>query len=239
MTKETPHEAGACRHDPGGARTQACRRGRGRGAHRVLSLDIELKRGRFERHVRIEDPARVIALVGPSGSGKTTVLNAIAGLVAPRSGRIEVDGRVLFDSARGIDLPPHRRRVGYVFQDARLFPHLDVRGNLLYGRHAATDGPRFELDPVVSLLGIGDLLRRRTGNLSGGEAQRVAIGRALLSQPAILLFDEPLSALDQARREELIPWLQRVRDEVRLPMLYVSHHPEEVRRLAEAVHRLD
>ena len=206
----------------------------------MLSLDVQLRRGRFERHVRIEDPARVVALVGPSGAGKTTVLNAIAGLVRPQSGRIAVDGRVLFDSARGIDLPAHRRRVGYVFQDARLFPHLDVRRNLLYGRHAAAgEGPRFELDAVVALLGIDALLRRRTANLSGGEAQRVAIGRALLSQPALLLFDEPLSALDQARREELIPWLQRVRDEVRLPMLYVSHHPDEVRRLAEAVHRLE
>jgi len=206
----------------------------------MLSLDIQLRRGRFERHVRIEDTARIVALTGASGAGKTTVLNAMAGLVRPRSGRIEVDGRVLFDSARGIDLPPHRRRVGYVFQDARLFPHLDVRGNLLYGRHAADAGTRrFELSAVVALLGIDGLLRRRTPHLSGGEAQRVAIGRALLSQPAILLFDEPLSALDQARREELIPYLQRVRDEVRLPMLYVSHHPDEVRRLAEAVHRLD
>ncbi|WP_133000519.1 molybdenum ABC transporter ATP-binding protein [Luteimonas arsenica] len=206
----------------------------------MLSLDVQLRRGRFERQVRIEDAARVVALTGPSGAGKTTVLNAIAGLVKPRAGRIEVDGRVLFDSARGIDLPAHRRRVGYVFQDARLFPHLDVRGNLLYGRHAAAGaGPRFDLETVVALLGIEALLQRRTANLSGGEAQRVAIGRALLSQPAILLFDEPLSALDQARREELIPWLQRVRDEVRLPMLYVSHHPEEVHRLAEAVHHLD
>lgn len=206
----------------------------------MLKLDVHLRRGRFERRVRIEDVARVVTLAGPSGAGKTTVLNAIAGLVRPVSGRIEVDGRVLFDGARGIDLPPHRRRVGYVFQDARLFPHLDVRGNLLYGRHAArTTDARFALDSVVALLGIGGLLRRRTANLSGGEAQRVAIGRALLSQPAILLFDEPLSALDEARREELIPWLQRVRDEVRLPMLYVSHRPDEVRRLAEAVHRLD
>ncbi len=206
----------------------------------MLSLDIHLRRGRFQRHVRIEDSARVIALTGASGAGKTTVLNAIAGLVRPQAGRIAIDGRVLFDSARGIDLPAHRRRVGYVFQDARLFPHLDVRGNLLYGRHAGDgSGTRFDLDAVVALLGIDALLQRRTANLSGGEAQRVAIGRALLSQPAILLFDEPLSALDQDRREELIPWLQRVRDEVRLPMLYVSHHPEEVRRLAEAVHRLD
>src|SRR5690554_5537734 len=142
----------------------------------MLSLDVQLKRGRFEREVRIEDSARVVALVGPSGAGKTTVLNAIAGLVRPRSGRIEVDGRALFDSARGIDLPAHRRRVGYVFQDARLFPHLDVRGNLLYGRHAVAEaGPRFELDAVVALLGISALLQRRTVNLSGGEAQRVAI----------------------------------------------------------------
>ncbi|MGY1530331.1 ATP-binding cassette domain-containing protein [Luteimonas sp. A649] len=206
----------------------------------MLSLDIELRRGRFERRVRIEDAARVIALTGPSGAGKTTVLNAIAGLVKPRAGRIEVDGQVLFDAERGIDLPVHRRRVGYVFQDPRLFPHLDVRGNLLYGRHsAAASAKRFELEAVVTLLGIEALLRRRTANLSGGEAQRVAIGRALLSQPAILLFDEPLSALDQARREELIPYLQRVRDEVRLPMLYVSHHPGEVQRLAKAVHQLD
>lgn len=206
----------------------------------MLSLHVQLRRGRFERHVRIEDAARVVALTGPSGAGKTTVLNAIAGLVRPRAGRIEVDGRVLFDSARGIDLPAHRRRVGYVFQDARLFPHLDVRGNLLYGRHAAAaDGPRFEPGTVVALLGIEALLARPTANLSGGEAQRVAIGRALLSQPAILLFDEPLSALDQARRKELIPYLQRVRDEVRLPMLYVSHHAEEVQQLAEATHRLD
>lgn len=205
----------------------------------MLRVDIHLRRGGFERQVRIEEEARVVALVGPSGAGKTTVLNAIAGLVAPRSGRIEIDGRVLFDSARGIDLPAHRRRVGYVFQDARLFPHMDVRRNLRYGRHGGGDGtPRFDLDAVVELLGIGALLDRRTANLSGGEAQRVAIGRALLSQPEILLFDEPLSALDEARREELIPWLLRVRDETRLPMLYISHRAEEVRRLASAVHAL-
>lgn len=206
----------------------------------MLSLDVHLRRGGFARHVRIEEDARIVALVGPSGAGKTTVLNAIAGLLRPQSGRIEVDGRVLYDSARGIDLPAHRRQVGYVFQDARLFPHLDVRGNLLYGRHGARGQEhRFELDAVVDLLGIGALLGRRTANLSGGEAQRVAIGRALLSQPAILLLDEPLSALDEARRRELIPWLLRVRDATRLPMLYVSHHAGEVRQLADAVHRLE
>lgn len=202
----------------------------------MLHLDIDLQRGSFQRQVRIHSDARTLALTGPSGAGKTTVLNAIAGLVAPRSGRIEVDGRVLFDSAQGIDVPTHRRRIGYVFQDTRLFPHLDVRRNLRYGRHGRDTEARFGFDAVVELLGIAPLLARRTRNLSGGEAQRVAIGRALLSQPAILLFDEPLSALDQARREELIPYLQRVRDEVRLPIIYVSHHPEEVRRLADAIH---
>lgn len=205
----------------------------------MLRIDVELRRGTFHRQVRIEEDARVLALVGHSGAGKTTVLNAIAGLVRPRAGRIEVDGHCLFDQARGIDLPTHRRRVGYVFQDARLFPHLDVRHNLLYGRHGRSGGTRFGFDAVVDLLGIAPLLARPTRNLSGGEAQRVAIGRALLSQPAILLFDEPLSALDQARRNELIPYLQRVRDEVRLPAVYVSHHPEEVRQLADAVHTLD
>ncbi len=205
----------------------------------MLRIDVELQRGEFRRHVRIAEDARVLALVGRSGAGKTTVLNAIAGLVRPHAGRIEVDGRCLFDSERGIDVPTHRRRIGYVFQDARLFPHLDVRRNLLYGRHGRGADVRFGFDAVVELLGIAPLLERRTRNLSGGEAQRVAIGRALLSQPAILLFDEPLSALDQARRRELIPYLQRVRDEVRLPAVYVSHHPEEVRQLADAIHELD
>ncbi|MDR6991661.1 ATP-binding cassette domain-containing protein [Luteimonas sp. 3794] len=204
----------------------------------MLHVDIDLRRGSFARHIQLDAAQRVLALTGPSGAGKTSVLHAIAGLVRPRAGRIEIDGRVLFDSAARIDVPAHRRRVGYVFQDARLFPHLDVLRNLRYGRHH--DGAdTFELDQVVKLLGIGGLLQRQPANLSGGEAQRVAIGRALLSQPALLLFDEPLSALDEARREELIPWLQRVRDEVRLPMLYVSHTSDDVRRLADAVHTLD
>jgi molybdate transport system ATP-binding protein len=132
----------------------------------------------------------------------------------------------------------HERHVGYVFQDARLFPHLDVRGNLRYGRRRGGEG-HFGFDDVVALLGIGALLARRTANLSGGEAQRVAIGRALLSQPAILLLDEPLASLDRARREELIPYLQRVRDETALPIVYVSHSADEVQRLTHAVHVLD
>jgi len=205
----------------------------------MLDIDIRLRLGHFERHVRIAEDARVLALTGPSGAGKTSVLNAIAGLVRPVAGRISIDGRMLFGSDSGIDVPTHRRRIGYVFQDARLFPHRDVRANLLYGRHGARgDGAAFALDAVVDLLGIGHLLGRRPANLSGGEAQRVAIGRALLSQPAILLFDEPLSSLDQARREELIPYLQRVRDEIALPMVYVSHTEDDVRRIAHAVHAL-
>jgi molybdate transport system ATP-binding protein len=206
----------------------------------MLDIDIQLRRGDFARHVRIAEDARVLALTGPSGAGKTTVLNAIAGLVRPAAGRIAIDGRVLFDSSARVDVPTPRRRVGYVFQDARLFPHRSVRANLLFGRHGRRDGDAaFTLDAVVALLGIGHLLDRRPANLSGGEAPRVAIGRALLSQPAILLFDEPLSALDHARREELIPYLQRVRDEIRLPMVYVSHTEDDIRRLAHAIHRLD
>jgi molybdate transport system ATP-binding protein len=209
----------------------------------MLTLDVLIERGlprqgAFRRHVRIEDASRVIALSGHSGAGKTSVLHAIAGLVTPRRGRIEVDGRVLFDSSHGIDLPAHAREVGYVFQDARLFPHLDVRGNLRYGRRKQ-GATKFTFDVVVALLGIGALLRRRTDNLSGGEAQRVAIGRALLSQPRLLLLDEPLSMLDHARRAELIPYLQRVRDETALPIVYVSHSLDEVRQLTAAVHTLD
>ena len=208
----------------------------------MLLVDVLLERGAFRRRVQLREDARMVALTGHSGAGKTSVLNAIAGLFRPSHGRIEVDGRVLFDSHAGIDLPVHQRHVGYVFQDARLFPHMSVRRNLLYGKrnHAGEyDGAaamRFSLDDVVALLGIGPLLRRRPANLSGGEAQRVAIGRALLSQPRVLLLDEPLSSLDSARREEVIPYLQRLRDQTPLPMVYVSHSLDEVRRLTATVH---
>lgn len=204
----------------------------------MLSIDVLVTRGTFRRRVRIDDDARVVALAGRSGAGKSSVLHAVAGLVRPSEGRIAIDGRVLFDSAAGIDVPVHARHVGYVFQDGRLFPHLDVRGNLRYARRR--DGAaRFAFDDVVALLGIGDLLARRTTHLSGGEVQRVAIGRALLSQPRVLLLDEPMASLDAERREELIPYLQRVRDETALPILYVSHSIDEVRRLTAAVHAID
>ena len=203
-----------------------------------FDIDISLRRGDFARHVRIADDARVIAIEGASGCGKTSTLNAIAGLLRPAGGRIAIDGRMLFDTATGIDLPVHERRVGYVFQDLRLFPHLDVLGNLRYGLRGNVP-VRFDLDDVVDLLGIGALLDRRTATLSGGEAQRVAIGRALLSQPSLLLLDEPLSSLDRARRDELLPYLRRLRDDVSLPMVVVSHHDDGLRTLADAVHAID
>lgn len=210
----------------------------------MLLVDVLLEHGAFRRRVHLREDARIVALTGHSGAGKTSVLNAIAGLSTPAHGRIEIGRRVLFDSQAGIHVPAHRRDVGYVFQDARLFPHMRVRDNLRYGSRraampdAVTAMPRFSFDDVVALLGIAPLLQRRPANLSGGEAQRVAIGRALLSQPRLLLLDEPLSSLDRARREELIPYLQRLRDETPLPMVYVSHSIDEVRRLTATVHEL-
>jgi len=176
----------------------------------------------------------VTALFGPSGCGKTTILAAVAGLLRPRSGRVALDGAVLLDTAAGISLPPERRRCSVVFQDARLFPHLSVATNLRYGMRRAprdAEGPGFE--EVVALLGIGHLLARRPAGLSGGERQRVALGRALLARPRLLLMDEPLAALDAARRTEVLPFLARLRDAARLPILYVTHALDEVDALAD------
>jgi molybdate transport system ATP-binding protein len=181
----------------------------------------------------------VLALVGPSGAGKTSILNMIAGILKPDTGRIAVDGRLLFEGAGGLDVPPEQRHAGYVFQDDRLFPHLNVRDNLLYGRRMAK-GPAHDIDPdaVIGLLGMEALLRRSPTTLSGGEARRVAIGRALLARPAFLLLDEPLTSLDEALREEMLKTIERIRDQFRLPILYVSHNPEEVRRITAEVVRL-
>jgi molybdate transport system ATP-binding protein len=204
-----------------------------------FDLDISLQRGDFRCALSLQSTARCIALVGASGCGKSSLLHAIAGLLRPARGHIRIGGECLFDAAAGIDLPPHRRRIGYVFQDGRLFPHRDVAGNLRYGtgRHADTAaGPQWE--EVIALLGLGPLLKRRVQGLSGGETQRVALGRALLSQPRLLLLDEPLSMLDFDRRDELLPYLVEVRERNALPMIYVSHYPEEVQRMAEAVFRL-
>ena len=202
-----------------------------------LFLDVHHRQGAFLLDVRIEAVAGVLALFGASGSGKTTLLNIIAGLVRPANGRIAVDGKVLTDVAAGVHVPPHRRRLGYVFQDARLFPHLTVAQNLNYGRWLAPGGVggRARFDQIEQLLALGPLLARAPQQLSGGEKQRVAIGRALLSEPRLLLMDEPLAALDQARKEEILPFLERLHDQTGVPIIYVSHALAEVARLATGV----
>ena len=205
-----------------------------------LEVDIAHRLGPLELQIRFEAPAGITALFGRSGSGKTTVINAVSGLLTPARGRILSDGEVMFDSAAGINRPVHRRRIGLVFQDARLFPHLDVKRNLTYGQRFAAHGETGpSLDEVCQLLGIGHLLGRQPGTLSGGEKQRVAIGRALLSRPRMLLMDEPLAALDGPRKEEILPYLESLRDQLGLPILYVSHSVPEIARLATSVVVLD
>ena len=199
----------------------------------MLEVSVRHRLGRFMLDAAFSAPApALVALFGTSGSGKTSVVNAVAGLLRPDAGRVVLDDEVLFDAARGIDVPAERRRLGYVFQDARLFPHLDVRGNLGYGLRRSRAPARIAFDDVVALLGLEALLARRPRGLSGGERQRVALGRALLAQPRLLLLDEPLASLDAARRDEVLPYLERLRDQWQLPMLYVSHQFDEVLRLA-------
>jgi len=202
-----------------------------------MTLQVSLRHhfAGFVLDVAFDAPPGVTALFGRSGSGKTTVINAVAGLLRPDSGRVTSEGVVLLDTEARVALPPHRRRIGYVFQDARLFPHLTVQQNLLYGRWFAPKGPGASLERIVDLLGIGPLLGRHPGALSGGEKSRVAIGRAILSNPRLLALDEPLAALDEARKAEILPYLERLRDELRLPILYVSHAIAEVARLANTV----
>jgi molybdate transport system ATP-binding protein len=202
-----------------------------------LDLDIELRRGSFRLSARFVSKPGLTALFGRSGSGKSTIVDIVGGLIRPDRGKVVVDGQTLVDTERGVFVAKHRRRLGYVFQDSRLFPHLSVRQNLLYGRWFAkvADGTRGTLESVVDLLGIGHLLERSPDALSGGEKQRVAIGRALLARPRLLLMDEPLASLDEARRAEILPYIERLRDEVRLPILYVSHSVAEVARLATTV----
>lgn len=207
-----------------------------------MSFEVDVARRLGERTIaaRFHSGPGLTALFGPSGAGKTSVLNMVAGLLQPDSGRIAVGGEVLFDAAAGIGLPTRLRRAGYVFQDDRLFPHRRVRDNLLYGWRLADPANRqMGLDEVAAFLGIGHLLDRWPQTLSGGEAQRVAIGRALLCGPRFLLMDEPLSSLDRPRREEIMAVIERLRDELGLPILYVSHDREEVERLATSVIVLD
>jgi len=208
----------------------------------MLRVSISKKRGEFvlQADFAVPTPA-VVALFGPSGCGKTTLVNLISGLLAPDEGRIQLDDTVLTDTNEGICVPAERRRIGYVFQDARLFPHFNVRGNLRYGlrRSSAGGSPLIGFEEVVSLLGLPELLDRRPHQLSGGERQRVGLGRALLSQPRLLLLDEPLASLDIARREEVLPYLEALRERLALPMVYVSHQFEEVLRLATHVVLMD
>lgn len=201
-------------------------------------LDVEIKHrlGDFALDAQFATGPGLVALFGKSGSGKTSIVNVLAGLVRADSARIVLDDETLVDTARGVFVPRHKRRIGYVFQDARLFPHLTVRQNLLYGRFFAppTDnGP--PLDHVIDLLGIENLLSRRPARLSGGEKQRVAIGRALLAKPRLLLMDEPLASLDEHRKAEILPYIERLRDESRVPIVYVSHSIAEVARLASTM----
>ena len=206
----------------------------------VLALEVKKQLGALTLAVRFQIAGGVTALFGPSGAGKTSLVNMIAGLLKPDRGSIVLDDTTLFDAAKTIDVPPHRRRIGYVFQEGRLFPHLSVRQNLDYGRYMS--GRRrdpTEFERIVSLLGITHLLERRPRMLSGGERQRVAIGRALLMQPRLLLFDEPLASLDAGHKGEILPYLVRLRDEASIPMVYVSHIAAEVLQIATSVVRLD
>ena len=202
----------------------------------MLRVDVAKRLGDFSIEASFASEGRVTGLFGASGAGKTSLINMIAGLLRPDRGIIAVDGETLDDTSARAHVPVHRRRIGYVFQDARLFPHLDVRQNLDYGRRMnrlAEDSA--QRARVTDLLDIGNLLDRRPGKLSGGERQRVALGRALLSQPRLLLLDEPLGSLDEERKEEILPYLVRLRDEAGIPMVYVSHDPSEMRKLATQI----
>jgi molybdate transport system ATP-binding protein len=206
----------------------------------MLVVEVEKKLGEFAVNALFASESGATVLFGPSGAGKTSVINMIAGLLKPDRGRIVLDDEVLFDDAARIDVPAWRRRIGCVFQEGRLFPHFSVRHNLTYGRwmggHTA-DPAAFA--HVVELLDIGHLLDRRPGKLSGGERQRVAVGRALLMRPRLLLLDEPLASLDAARKQDILPYLERLRDDGSVPMIYVSHDAAEVTRIATRVVRVD
>jgi molybdate transport system ATP-binding protein len=206
----------------------------------MIEIDVRHRLGAFAIEAEIHAAGRILAISGPSGAGKTTLLNMIAGLVRPDEGRIVVDEVGFLDTATGLDLPTRLRRVGYVFQEPRLFPHLSVAGNLRYGARFAPRGARLVgFDQVVALLGVGHLLARRPERLSGGEKQRVAIGRALLSSPRALLLDEPLTAIDDARRRDILGLIEQLRDAFAIPIVFVSHQVGEVERLANDIAVLD
>lgn len=206
----------------------------------MLSVDLEYRRGSFELHARADLDSRVTGICGPSGCGKSTLLSLVAGLLRPDRGRLVLDGDVLVDTLTGVFVPAWQRHCALVFQDGQLFPHLTTRQNLLYG-YSRRRPPerRFELSEVVELLEIGGLLDRRPAQLSGGERQRVALGRVLLYSPRVLLLDEPLASLDERLKQQILPFLSRVRDETGIPMLYVSHVNTEVDFLADRTLRME
>ncbi len=206
----------------------------------MIRVDIGKQLGDFSVDVSFQGDDGVTALFGPSGSGKTSIVGMLAGLTAPDRGTIVIDGETLFDSKAGIDVPAHKRRIGYVFQDGRLFPHMTVARNLDYGRWmTGIDRDEAQFKRVTELLDIAALVKRRPGALSGGERQRVALGRALLMKPRLMLLDEPMASLDGRRKAEILPYFIRLRDETKLPMIYVSHDPAEVKALASRVVLLD
>jgi len=205
----------------------------------MIELALQVRRGSFTLSVDVRCEGVVTGVFGHSGAGKSSLLHVVAGLVRPDQGLIRVNGEVLLDTSKGIHVAPHQRRVGVVFQDARLFPHYSVRGNLEYGLRRRGGSPRFAFDEIVTLLQLGPLLERPTSTLSGGEGQRVALGRALLSSPRLLLLDEPVAALDKELKQQILPFLELVRDELRIPMLYVSHDLCELLQMTDDIVVLD
>ncbi len=206
----------------------------------MLEVDVQQRLGDFVLRAKFASDAPVVALFGRSGAGKSSVVNLLAGIAKADRGRIALNGEVLLDTAHGINVPPEARRIGYVFQDGMLFPHLSVRRNLAYGEKLVTAGDRYiDRDKVITLLGLEHLLERKPVNLSGGEKQRVAIGRALLRSPRLLLLDEPLASLDSTRKGEILQYIELLRDEFRIPIVFVSHAVEEVTRLADEIVLLD
>lgn len=206
----------------------------------LIEIAAKLQRKHFTLDIQFNLTARVTGLFGPSGSGKSTILNIIAGLVKPDNGRVTIDGQCLLDTAQHIFVPVYQRQVGLVFQDSRLFPHLSINDNLHYGYHKRQPvQQQFQPAQIIDLLQIGHLLNQRPHQISGGEQQRVAIGRALLSSPKLLLLDEPLASLDERLKDQILPFLKKVANEIKIPMIYVSHDQQEVRQICEEIVFID